>query len=247
MALGCEIILQPLSLAAKIVSRCEMVSQPPIHPHQSHLLQLSQGLLYPLSSIEAYATLSRHWPLLRASSLSKWQLSVLIRSRLSPLRPNTLPSWGRFGIIWVLYQFLSMPFLAHQSHHRPFLSSISLYLLRSPLQKSQRQLSHHLHIIIQPPSDHFDVFFIFPFYISIMYFLYEIPCFWYYILGLLVLLVLHFVLTWIEVIQIYHFLITLSIILFYFLYSYLLLFLKHVVAPVNIRNWYHSGGTTSSL
>ena len=172
MALGCEIISQPLSLAAKIVSRCEMVSQPPIHPHQSHLLQLSQGLLYPLSSIEAYATLSRHWPLLRASSLSRWQLFVLIRSRLSTLKPSILPSWGRFSTIWVLYQLLSMPFLAHQSHHRPFLSSISLYLLRSPLQKSQRQLSHHLHIIIQPPSDHFDVFFIFPFYISIMYFLY---------------------------------------------------------------------------
>ena len=43
----------------------------------------------------------------------------------------------------------------------------------------------------------------------------EIPCFWYYILGLFVLLFL-FVLTWIEVIQIYHFLITLSIILFLF-------------------------------
>ena len=62
-----------------------------------------------------------------------------------------------------------------------------------------------------------------------MYILYDIPCFWYYILGLLVL---HFVLTWLEVIQIYHFLMTLSIVLFYFLYSYLLLFLKHVVSPI---------------
>ena len=41
------------------------------HPHQSHLLQLSQGLLYPLSSIEAYATLSRHWLILKASLLSR--------------------------------------------------------------------------------------------------------------------------------------------------------------------------------
>ena len=38
-----------------------------------------------------------------------------------------------------------------------------------------------------------------------------------------------------EVIQIYHFLITLSINLFYFLYSYLLLFLKHVVSPILLK------------
>ena len=67
--------------------------------------------------------------------------------------------------------------------------------------------------------------FIFPLCISFMYFLYEIPCFWYYILGLLVLLALHFVLTWIEVIQIYYFFLSLLALFYsYFLYSYLFFF-----------------------
>ena len=52
----------------------------------------------------------------------------------------------------------------------------------------------------------------------------------FYLLGLVVLLVLF--LYFHEVIQIYQFFSTLSIILFYFLYSYLLLFLKHVVSPI---------------
>ena len=60
---------------------------PVIPPISEHLLHMSLGLLYQFLSIEAYATLSRHWPLLRASLLSRSQLLVLIRSRLSPLDP----------------------------------------------------------------------------------------------------------------------------------------------------------------
>ena len=52
-------------------------------------------------------------------------------------------------------------------------------------------------------------------------------------MGLVVLLVLF--LYFHEVIQIYQFFITLSIILFQFLYSFLLLFLKHVVSPILLK------------
>ena len=170
-----------------------------LQPHHSHLLQLSRGWPFLFLSIGSYAAHCRSSPLLRASSLNRSQLLVLIKSRLLPLRPSALPSWGRFSIIWVLYHLLSTPFLSHQSHHRPLLLYIRLCLLRSRLQERQRQLSHHLHIILQPPSDHFHSFlYICPLCISFMYFPYifltgvalEIPCFWYYILGLIVLLVL---------------------------------------------------------
>ena len=106
-----------------------------------------------------------------------------------------------------------MPFPAHQSHHKPLLSLISLCLLRSLLQERQRQLSHHHHNILHPPSDHFDSFFY-------IYFDYVCPL-WNPMLlisytGITCITCSHFVLTWIEVIQIYHFFITLSIILFLF-------------------------------
>ncbi|KAL6312032.1 hypothetical protein AAG906_027227 [Vitis piasezkii] len=42
-------------------------------------------------------------------------------------------------------QLLSMPFPAHQSHHRPLLLLISLCLISSILQ--ERQMSHHFHSI----------------------------------------------------------------------------------------------------
>ena len=59
-----------------------------------------------------------------------------------------------------------------------------------------------------------------------------IPCFWYYIYWDWLYYLFSFILYFHEVIQIYQFLSTLNIILFYFLYSYLLLFLKHVVSPI---------------
>ena len=110
-------------------------------------------------------------------------------------------------------------------------------------------------IISTSSSSHHLIIFIVSFiYISFMYFVYvfptlvafEIPCFWYYT-GINCITCSTLVLSWIEVIQIYQFLSILSIILFYFLYSYLLLFLKHVVSLINTRNLYHSGGTTSPL
>ena len=97
-------------------------------------------------------------------------------------------------------------------------------------------------IISTPSSSHYLIIYI----VSFIYFLYVLPlCFPYYsstcnpmllifhILGLVVLLVLF--LYFHEVIQIYQFFITLSIILFQFLYSFLLLFLKHVVSPILLK------------
>ena len=70
------------------------------------------------------------------------------RSNGLPFRPNTLPSWGKFSIILALHQLLSIPFPAHQNHHRPLILLISLCLIRSLLQ--ERQLSHHFHNITPP-------------------------------------------------------------------------------------------------
>ena len=178
--------------------------------HLSHPLQLNQGWPFPFQNIESYAAHCRSSLLLRASPLSRSQLLVLIKSRLSPLRPSTLPSWGKFSIIWVLYHLLSTPFLSHKSHHRPLLLYIRLCFLRTWLQERQRQLSHHPHIILQPPSDHFHSFFY-------IYFLYVFRlCFPYFSsFWNPMLLILYtgincitcslFVLSLNEVIQIYHF------------------------------------------
>ena len=72
--------------------------------------------------------------------------------------------------------------------------------------------------------------------VSFMYFLtiieLVIPCFWCLIYWDWLYYLFSFILYFHEVIQIYQFFITLSIILFQFLYSYLLLFLKHVVSPI---------------
>ena len=134
-----------------------------------------------------------------------------------------------------------MPFPAHQSHHRPLISLISLCFLRSLLQERQRQLSHHLHSIIHPPFDHFDSFFyicfdyVFRLCMSFM----KSHAFGFIYTGIICITCFHFVLTWIKVIQIYHFFLSLLALFYsYFLYSYLLLFLKHVVSPINTRNWY---------
>ena len=67
---------------------------PPVIPPISEPFPSSEPrIVIPIiKNIEVYATLSKHWPLLRASSLSISQLLVLIRRRSSPLRPSTLPS-----------------------------------------------------------------------------------------------------------------------------------------------------------
>ena len=57
----------------------------------------------------------RHWPLLRASWLSRWRPYVHIRISLSPPRPSILPSLGRYNSIWAFYHHLSTICLSHQS------------------------------------------------------------------------------------------------------------------------------------
>ena len=94
-----------------------------------------------------------------------------------------------------------------------------LCLLRSLLQERQRQLSHHLLNIIHPPFDHFDSFFyiyfdyVFRLCMSFM----KSHAFGFIYTGITCITCFHFVVTWIKVIQIYHFFfITLSIIFFLF-------------------------------
>ena len=145
-----------------------------LQPHHNHLLQLSPGWPFPFLSIGSYVAHYRLSLHLRAALLKRWQPLEHASSRCSPLKPNTLPSWGRFSIIWVLYHLLSTSFLSHKSHHRPLLLYIRLCLLMSRLQERQRQLSHHLHIILQPPSNHFHSFlYIFPLCISLIFSLLE--------------------------------------------------------------------------
>ncbi|RVW91560.1 hypothetical protein CK203_046153 [Vitis vinifera] len=112
--------------------------------------QLSRGWPFLFLSIGSYG---RSLQILTASqSILTQQITVLSAHQEQIIATQTQ------HIIWLLYHLLSTPFLSHQSHHRPLLLYIRLCLLRSRLQERQRQLSHHLHIILQPPSDHFHTY-----------------------------------------------------------------------------------------
>ena len=101
---------------------------PPPRVKEYHIHFRVQRLMSHFADIDRY----------RASWLSRWQLYVPIRIRLSPPRPSILPSLGRYSSIWVFYRLLSMLFLSHQSlqiHHRALLSQSRLCLMRSWLQE----------------------------------------------------------------------------------------------------------------
>ncbi|RVW20383.1 hypothetical protein CK203_114145 [Vitis vinifera] len=92
---------------------------------------------------------SRHWPLFQSiliqqiTALSAHQEQIIGHSDPAHL-PILRQIQHHLGII-------STPEHAtpiHQSHHKPLISYIRLCLLRSRLQERQRQLSHHLHVIL---------------------------------------------------------------------------------------------------
>ena len=99
-----------------------------------------------------------------------------------------------------------------------------------------------------PPTHHY-IYISIIFVLCISFFsLKEIPLFWYYIWDCLYYFSFALYSTKFKGIQVYFFVCyQLALIYSYFLFSHILFFLKHVVSPISIRIWYHSGGTTSSL
>ena len=135
-----------------------------LQPHQSPLLQLSQGWPFPFQSIEIYVAHCRPWPRLRAALLRRWQLFELARSRCWPPRFSILPSWGNSSIISVFHQLLSISLPPLQCHtHRPH----SLRSLLNQLLKRQSHLpkpsapASSTHLIIYISTIHF--FYVFHF------------------------------------------------------------------------------------
>ena len=152
-----------------------------LQPHQSHLLQLSQGWPYPFQNIESYAAHCRPSPHLKAALLRRWQLFKHARSRCWPPRLSTLPSWGSSSIISIFHQLLSIPPPPLQCHTRRPQS------LR-PLQKKLLKRQNHLPKLSAPaPSTHLIIYiyiyiyFKFLLCISLLLLFYEIPSFRYHI------------------------------------------------------------------